>query len=143
MARLALMVIMLIISGIIFLVKAGAGKITGKDVSFQDESKKVMVKTAKGINWMNEQWDSAKAGNGVTKLSSGMNAQMSAIEFIAQVKANPAKYDIATAESLYIEQAVARMNNRQFDDARKLIMQLQDGDARSFMLNEIEERRNA
>lgn len=39
MGRLILVVIMLIISGIIFLVKAGVGKITGNEVKFQDESK--------------------------------------------------------------------------------------------------------
>lgn len=143
MGRLIIVVFMLIISGIIYLVKAGAGKITGKDVNFQDESKKVMAKTARGINWMNEQWESAKASSGVTKLSLGNNTEMSAIEFIAQVKANPTKYDNATAESLYIEQAVTRLNNRQFDDARKLVMQLEEGDARTFMLEEIEQKRNA
>ena len=38
----------MIISGIIYLIKAAAGKVTGKEVNFQDESRKVMEKTAKG-----------------------------------------------------------------------------------------------
>ena len=51
---------MMIISGIIYLIKATAGKITGKEVNFQDESRKVMEKTAKGVHWMNDQWEKAK-----------------------------------------------------------------------------------
>lgn len=55
------LIILLIISLIIYLIKAGAGKVTGKDVKFQDESRKVMEKTARGINWMNEQWEKARS----------------------------------------------------------------------------------
>lgn len=145
MGRLILVVIMLIISGIIFLVKAGIGKVTGKDVNFQDESKKVMQTTAKGINWMNEQWDRAKqnvSGNSNATLISGSYSDMSALEIIAKVKSNPNKYDLATAEAYYIEQAVVKMNKRQFDDANKLVMQIQAGEARDFMLKEIEQKRN-
>lgn len=142
MGRLIFVVIMLIISGIIYLVKASVGKVTGKDVNFQDESKKVMQTAARGINWMNEQWEKAKAGTG-TNPAPGNFSSMSAMEIIANVKANPAKYDGATAESVFIEQAVSKMNNRQFDDARKLVMQLSEGEARNFMLNEIEQKRNA
>jgi len=49
---------------------------------------------------------------------------------------------LETAENAYIEYAVHKMNNRQFDDAEKLIMQLSEGEARNFMLNEIKEKRN-
>lgn len=60
MARLLIMVVVLIVSGIVFLVKATAKKVTGGDaVSFKGETQKVMDKTAKGVNWMNEQWDEA------------------------------------------------------------------------------------
>jgi len=55
------MIFFLIGGGIIFIVKSAARKVVGgKDVHFKDETRKVMDKTAKGVNWMNEQWDSAK-----------------------------------------------------------------------------------
>ncbi len=136
----------MIISGIIFLVKAGVGKVTGKEVHFKDESRKVMQTTAKGINWMNEQWEKAKQSAGSTQnqksIGSVSFSEMSAVEIIANVKSNTAKYDLATAEAIYIEQAVVKMNKRQFDDSIKLVMQLQAGEARDFMLNEVEKKRN-
>lgn len=58
MGRLVIIIVMLIISGIIYLIKAAAGKVRGGDRS--DESRKVMEKTAKGISWMNDQWEKAK-----------------------------------------------------------------------------------
>ena len=61
MGRAIGLILLLILSGIIYLIKAGAGKVTGKEVKFQDESRKVMEKTARGINWMNEQWEKAKS----------------------------------------------------------------------------------
>ncbi len=143
MARLAFVVIMLIISGIIFIVKASVGKVTGKEVNFQDESKKVMHTAAKGINWMNDQWEKAKSGSDIANQPTGSFQNMSAIEIIAKVKSNSSKYDASTAEAIYIEQAVAKMNNRQFDDARKFVMQLKEGEGRDFMLSEIEQKRNA
>jgi len=143
MGRLVLVVLMLIVSGIIWLVKAGVGKVTGKEVSFKDESKKVMHTTAKGINWMNEQWEKAKTGSSNSTNTSDTFSSMSATVIIATVKSNPNKYDRSNAEAIYIEQAVAKMNNRQFDDAVKLVMQLDEGEARDFMLNEIQTKRNA
>jgi hypothetical protein len=142
MVRLVFVVIMLIISGTIYLVKAGVGKVTGKEVNFQDESKKVMQTTAKGLNWMNEQWEKAKTGNNSTNLTLGSFSEKSATEIIANIKYNSSIYDTSTSETLYIEYAVTKMNKRQFDDAIKLVMQLQEGDARNFMLKEIEQKRN-
>lgn len=139
MGRLIIVVIMLIISGIIYIVKAGVGKVTGKDVNFKDESQKVMQTTAKGINWMNDQWEKAKAGNGATRALID-NSDKSATEIIANIKMNG---NSSTSETLYIEHAVAKMNKRQYDDAKKLVMQLQEGEARNFMLQEIEQKRNA
>lgn len=141
MGRLIAMVFMLLISGVIYLVKAGVGKVTGKEVNFRDESQKVMQTTAKGLNWMNEQWEKAKTGNTNLSLGSNIFSNMSATEIIGNVKSNPTKYDNVSAEAIYIEQAVSKMNNRQFDDARKLVMQLSEGEARNFMLNEIEQKR--
>ena len=60
MGRLVLVVFMMIISGIIFLLKKGASVVTGNEVNFKDETGKVMQTTAKGINWMNEQWKKLK-----------------------------------------------------------------------------------
>lgn len=143
MGRLIFLVLMLIVSGVIYLIKAGAGKITGNEVSFQDESKKVMEKTARGINWMNEQWENAKSGNSPTTLLNSNFSEMSAVELIALIKSNPSKYNKETSETLFIEQAVERMNRRHFDDAIKLIMQLDEGEGRKFMLTEVETKRNA
>lgn len=136
------MIMMLLISGVIYLLKAGASKITGKEVNFQDESRKVMQTTAKGINWMNEQWEKAKQESSNNPIPMNFSS-MSATEVIEIVKANPFKYNNDAAEVIYIEQAVAKMNNRQFDDARKLVLQLQEGQARNYMLDEIEQKRNA
>ena len=146
MARLAFVIFMMIISGIVFLVKKGASVVTGKDVSFKDETGKVMHTTAKGINWMNEQWEKAKANAGVSSntkyIESNNFSEMSAFEIIVRVKSEPTKFDSQQAESTYIEQAVSKMNKRQFDDAYKLVMQLPDGEAREFMLKEIEQKRS-
>jgi hypothetical protein len=145
MGRLALVVVMLLVSGVIYLIKAGIGQVTGNDnVNFKDESRKVMEKTAKGINWMNQQWENAKSNSGGQSALQSANSisDLSATEIIARVKADPVNFDMATAEGTYIEQAAIKMNKRQFDDARKLVMQLQAGEARDFMLREIEEKRN-
>lgn len=135
---------MMIISGIIYLIKAGAGKVTGKEVNFQDESRKVMEKTARGVHWMNDQWEKAKGnatGNNQLLLGNDLK-QLAPTEIIAKVKSNSAKYDLASAEGLFIEVAVYKMEKRQFDDAEKLVMQLSEGEARNFMLNEIKEKRS-
>ena len=64
MARLFLFVIIAIIAGIIAVIKSAIGKVTGneelKNTTLKSESKKVMDKTAKGISWMEEQWEEAK-----------------------------------------------------------------------------------
>jgi hypothetical protein len=142
MGRLLIIVVMLIISGVIYLIKAGVGKVTGTEVNFKDESQKVMNTTAKGINWMNDQWDKAKTSTNTQYLTTSGFSNMSATEIIATVKVNSTKYDKASAEAIYIEQAVAKMNNRQYDDAKKLIMQVSEGEGRDYMLNEIEQKRN-
>lgn len=145
MGRIILVLILLGISGIIYLAKAGASKVAGREIGdFHDESRRVMEKTAKGINWMNEQWEKAKTNNSSTaQLASGSLIDKSATEIIASVKANPEKYQPETAKSVFIESAVTKMNNRQFDDARKLVLQLKAGEARDYMLQEIEDKRNA
>lgn len=146
MGRLVLVIGMLAVSGIIYLVKAGTSKVTGKEtVDFQDESRKVMEKTAKGVNWMEEQWEKAKvsAGGNKNAIGPGNISDLSATELIVKVKSDPVKYDVATAEGLYIEQALVKLNKRQFDGAQKLVMQLSAGEARDFMLKEIEEKRSA
>lgn len=144
MGRLVIIVVMMIISGIIYLIKAAAGKVTGKEVNFQDESRKVMEKTARGVHWMNDQWEKAKGnatGNNQLLLGNDLK-QLAPTEIIAKVKSNPSKYDLASAEGLFIEVAVYKMEKRQFDDAEKLVMQLSEGEARNFMLNEIKEKRS-
>ena len=139
MGRLVLVVFMMIISGIIFLFKKGASAITGKEVTFKDESAKVMNSTAKGLNWMNDQWEKAKLNAG---MSNDIFTTMSAFEIITKVKSNPAQFDPKKAESIYIDQAGVKMKNRQFDDARKLAEQLPNSEIKDFMLKEIEQKRS-
>ncbi len=143
MGRLLIVVVLLIFSGIIYLVKAAAGKVTGKEVKFQDESQKVMKSAAKGVQWMTDQWDKAKSGESTISLSEGREFKsLTPTEIIAKIKSNPAEYDLMKAESTYIEIAAYKLEQRQFDDAKKLIMQLSPGEARDFMLSELEEKRN-
>lgn len=143
MGRLVIVVVMLAISGIIYLVKAAASKVTGSEVNFQEESRKVMTKAAKGVQWMNDQWEKAKqnAGGSNQLMLGGELKTLTPIEIIAKIKSDPSKYDLATAEGAFIEIAVFKMENRQFDDAEKLIMQLSEGEARDYMLNEIKQKR--
>ena len=143
MSRLIIVVFLLLISGVIYLIKGAASKVTGREVNFQDESRKVMEKTAKGVQWMNEQWEKAKRNtNSSTNLLLGNDLKhLTPTEIIARVKSNPDKYDLATAEGLFIEIAVFKMENRQFDDAEKLVQQLSEGEARDYMINEIHQKR--
>lgn len=64
MVRLAFFIIVAIIGGVIFIFKWIAGDLTGseklKGTTFQDETKKVMDTTAKGISWMEQQWEQSK-----------------------------------------------------------------------------------
>lgn len=145
MGRLLVVLIVMAFSGIIYLIKAGASKVTGKDgVSFQEESRKMMEKTAMGVNWMNQQWEKAKSNiGGNSQLESGNSLKnLSAIEIIARLKSNMTQVDPAQTQANYIELAVYKMGNRQFDDAEKLIRQLPEGEAREYMLDEISQKRN-
>ena len=64
MGRLFLCVIIGIVAVVIFVIKSAAGKVTGKErlknITFKGETKKVMDKTAKGISWMEQQWEQSK-----------------------------------------------------------------------------------
>lgn len=64
MGRLILFAFVGLIGLIFVVVKSVAGKVTGnenlKNTTLQGETKKVMDKTAKGMNWMEEQWEQSK-----------------------------------------------------------------------------------
>lgn len=64
MGKLFLFVVIAIIAGIIAVIKSGIGKVSGneelKNASLKGEAKKVMDKTAKGISWLEEQWEESK-----------------------------------------------------------------------------------
>ncbi len=64
MARLLLFVIIIIIAIIIVVIKSGVGKVTGneklKNITLKGETEKIMDKTAKGIGWMEQQWEQSK-----------------------------------------------------------------------------------
>ena len=72
MARLIFFVIVGAIGLVIVAVKRVTGEVTGnenfKKATLHSETKVVMDKTAKGINWMEEQWEqSKKTAEGVKK----------------------------------------------------------------------------
>ena len=64
MGRLFLFIIVAIVAGIIAASKSAVGKLSGneelKNASLKGEAKKVMDKTAKGISWMEKQWEESK-----------------------------------------------------------------------------------
>lgn len=64
MGRLILLLLLGAVGLVVVVVKSVAGKVTGneslKNSTLQGETKKVMVKTAKGISWMEEQWEQSK-----------------------------------------------------------------------------------
>ena len=64
MGRIIVLVLIVIMGWIFTAAKKTTGKIVNnqrlKDTSVKDESKKIMNKAAKGINWMEEQWQDSK-----------------------------------------------------------------------------------
>tara|TARA_R110002072_G_scaffold244492_1_gene403807 strand:+ start:125 stop:370 length:246 start_codon:yes stop_codon:yes gene_type:complete len=62
--RLVFFLVVLAISGIIWLVKQGAGYVADshelKDTTFKQQTQKTMDKSARTLNWMDEQWKNAK-----------------------------------------------------------------------------------
>lgn len=64
MGRLIIFLIVAAIAGLIAVIKNTAGKVSGneglKNANLKSEAKNVMDKTAKGINWMEKQWEDAK-----------------------------------------------------------------------------------
>jgi len=64
MGRIIVLVLIVIMGWIFTAAKKTTGKIVNnqrlKDTSVKGESKKIMNKAAKGINWMEEQWQDSK-----------------------------------------------------------------------------------
>jgi len=64
MGRLIFFAFVGLIGFIVVVAKNATGKVTGnqdlKNVTIQGETKKVMDKTAKGISWMEAQWEESK-----------------------------------------------------------------------------------
>ncbi len=58
MLRGAFLIVVLIIGGIVWVIKSFF--LGETDTKFTDETRKVMTKTAQGVNWMNEEWEKAK-----------------------------------------------------------------------------------
>ena len=65
MTRLLFIIFIAGISFVIFLIKNMAGRVVGnkkfKKSTYKGETKKVMDKTAKGMSWMEQQWEQSKA----------------------------------------------------------------------------------
>lgn len=64
MARLILFGIVIIVAFLIWAGKQAAGAVSGserlKQESFRGQTQKTMRTTARGVNWLNEQWEDAK-----------------------------------------------------------------------------------
>jgi hypothetical protein len=64
MVRLLLFIMIWVIAGVIALAKTAIGKVSGNEelgsASLKGEAKKVMDNTAKGISWMEKQWEESK-----------------------------------------------------------------------------------
>lgn len=140
MGRLILVVILMAISGVVYLVKAGARKVTGgKEVNFQEESQKVMEKTAKGVEWMNEQWEQAKSQAKSEESSRSLKTLKfdgkPANDIIANIRGNPGEYNETEAEAIYVEQALRKIQSGQPEEAKQLAYQVLDKDSREYILD--------
>lgn len=64
MIRLAFFGVVLVIAFIVFAAKAAVGAVTDnedlKKTTFKGQTQRTMDKSARGLNWLEEQWDSAK-----------------------------------------------------------------------------------
>ena len=64
MGRLFLFLIILVVAGIAFVIKSAIGEVSSdekfKNTSLKGETKNVMDKTAKGVRWMEDQWEESK-----------------------------------------------------------------------------------
>jgi len=64
MARLILFAIVVVVAVLIWIVKAAAGAVTGSEKLQQEtlrsQTQKTMHTAARGVNWLNEQWEQAK-----------------------------------------------------------------------------------
>ena len=69
MARMGLFLIIAMIAVVLFILKLIIGKLTGnkdlKSTTVKTETKKVMDSTAKGISWMEKQWEQSKKDAGI------------------------------------------------------------------------------
>jgi hypothetical protein len=141
MGRLILVIILMGVSGVIYLAKAGARKVTGgKEVNFQQESQKVMEKTARGVEWMNAQWDQAKSqAKGVDQRSSKASRfdNETASTIITEIRKNPNEYDNAEAEAIFVEQALKKVQSNRPEEAKQLAYQVLDDDSREYLLSKI------
>lgn len=143
MGRLILVIILMGISGVIYLVKAGARKVTGgEDVNFRDESQKVMEKTARGVEWMNAQWEQAKSqakgGADQRSLKASKFDGKPATEIISEIRRSPNEYDSAEAEAIFVEQSLKKIQNNQKEEAKQLAYQVLDDNSRNYLLDKID-----
>ena len=64
MGRAILFVVIIAVAAFLAVSKSLIGRVSGneklKDASLRGETKKVMDKTAKGVNWMEQQWEESK-----------------------------------------------------------------------------------
>jgi hypothetical protein len=76
MGRAILFLIIIVIAAFLAIIKSLAGKVSGNDelknASLKGETKKVMDTTAKGVSWMEKQWEESKKtagaeGKNITK----------------------------------------------------------------------------
>lgn len=142
MGRILLVIILMGVSGVIYLIKAGARKVTGgEEVNFQKESQKVMEKTARGVEWMNSQWEQAKSqAKGVDDRSSKAARfdNKTASTIITEIRKNPNEYNSAEAEAIFVEQSLKKVKSNNPEEAKQLAYQVLDDESREYLLSKIE-----
>lgn len=135
MGRLFLFLIIGIIAVVIAVIKSAVGEVTGneelKNTTLKGETKKVMDKTAKGIGWMEQQWEQSKKREEAATPEQPMNDLEKefytiAAKEITQKKLDPAIMSKAFSESdgdekkavaLYLRYRVAEIGE-QYQRAR-------------------------
>jgi hypothetical protein len=90
MGRLILFAIVLAVAAVIWIAKALVGAVSGSQSlrreTLRSQTQKTMRTTARGVNWLNEQWEQAKAAadsSSASKVAQEVEENMFAIETAA------------------------------------------------------------
>jgi dipeptidase len=71
MIRLAFLLIVVLVAGLVWVVKLAAGAATGnqklQNTTFKQQATSTMNTTAKGLNWLEQQWEQSKSEAAISK----------------------------------------------------------------------------